>query len=406
MSKQEYKFKKKNGKFIWKNKSAKIVFKKLSFQASDDYAYVENTNQIMYMYYTVDIYQKKVKYYQKKGIECKFWDKISSAHAYDFPCLEQLRLYLEKVLGDIPLEECRKIQYYHNGELLDDIIGYEWKGTSEGFACDDYYEVEKTIVLEEGENKKEDFSLYFGSPTQLCGEGSSFTYSGIKLDYVTREGIELLLRCINEFFEHGIKKHNKKIKERNLQSMNSFYVMWNKLYQNEDGHLDSIYVENEKVDEIISLVGNIEGTDYHSIEYKDTIIAKITPEYLLLKGGYTIDDNHNTEQIEEMCILTNTILFIMDKDNGRIKFNEDEIANDFIKYLSETEINEMKAVTWNGIYNKWKEVLIQRYWMCCDVKERFKTKVEDKGHNENAYDAAKEVSRVLKSLVGNNHSEI
>lgn len=403
MGKQEYKFKKKNGKFIWKNKSAKIVFKKLSFQASDEFAYIENTNQIMYMYYTVDIYQRKVKYQPKKNISYKYWEKISSACAYDFPCLEQLRFLLEKVLGDIPFEECRKIQYYHREELIDDIVGYEWKGTSEGFICDDYYEVEKTVVLEEEKDKKENFTLYFGAPTQSCGEGSSFTYSGVKIDYVTREGIELLLQCVNEFFEYGIKKHNEEIKERNIQNMNSFYVMGNKLYENEkNGYLDSIYVENEEVDEIISLVGNIDDTNYHSVEYKDTTIAKITPEYILLKGGYTLDNNHNVEQIDEVCVFTNTILFIMDKDNGRKDLNEDEIANDFIKYLSETEINEIKALSWNGIYNKWKEVLIQKYWMCWNVEKRFKTKVKDEGNNEDAYDAVKEVSRALKSLAGKN----
>lgn len=391
-----FKIKKKKNKYIWKCNEVKIVFSESSYQAHDDYAYSKGIEDALYLYYTVTVYARNLCWVSRK--KRKKWVKIAEKYAYDFPSILELQYILDQMVNHkMSLDEYRKVKFYHCGEELEGMIGYEYNYSS-GSLCDDDYIISQTIVKEDGEADREWYEIYIGcTMDSQCGNNSI----GVKCK-VSTEDAKALLELVNEFLNDTVDAHNREIEERNTNSINSYYQEDNVLFQKEkDEPIGAMYLVGDKLNDITVLKGKIEDKDYYSVEYHDCIIKEIKTDSMIVSSKYVKRERdckceNLTEDVE---IAYNTLLFIWDLvEDERLGYKEQEIADDFMKIWTSSIKSDFKTETEDELYKKYRDLLVDRYWMCRE-EHNFENRIEDRGHHENTYEAVKVVINILKESV-------
>lgn len=386
----KYSYKKVNGKYIWTSPEMKLIFKDISFQAHDEYGYVKSIDDILYLYYIVEIYVKKEKYENGKCIH--YWDLVTKRQTHDFPNLlglhEILHCYLE---NNIPEEECRLIHFYNCNKIIKNRIAYKHSMDTDGFFSDDYYQVERMIIKENNKEIKRYYSLYVGGASDIQGGNTTI---GVKTP-VLESGLRSLYACITDFLNDAIKKNNEETRKKLLKK--PYYVdSQNRLIKTENGKIKEMLIENTKLDMLEVYCGDLTSEDFYSQTYNHVTISKINKDEITIMGGYC---NHRNQEYNELPIrqislpISNLIFTFHACCDEILKMNEEEIAEDFKNLLTDKELNEIKSKTLKESYSNWYDVIVDRYIVYRD-EHPFKQVKEE--HRKNVEVAIRTILKILK----------
>ena len=357
-----YKFEQVGDKILWYNNDIMLEFSNPSFQASDEYGYVKNTKSIIYFYYNVCIYKHIISDYKEiyddngeyiDDEEIWIWEKVIEKHTYDFPTILQLEHILELIIDKkIDVKTTGEKHEYLNGE-----IEYSRTFCSEGFACDDFYEITKYV---RPSNNTSSFIVYIGCSFDVQSDKNSV---GIRTPYITYGDLCQLQTCVKKFLKYTIDIHNEDTFSCNKVYMESFYVKNNKLYELAQNYkkrtikknqIESIYTIGQKFDDVIYLEYN-NDTDYHSNRLRNVTLKEVKENSIVFSNGTEVS--------------INTLLHLSDysiSNSEKIKYGINEIANDFISILDDKEKKEFQKKDIDKLLKKYNMAIINRTWMCRD----------------------------------------
>lgn len=334
-----FKFNKVRNKFRWESDFMILEFSNPSVQGFSDYIQLQNEKEIMYYYYTVKIFKKIVQWDDDDNEIVKL-KLVADRRTHDFPTMLQLKWILNYQLNDDSRIDGQKIEY-QSGDII-----YSKTMATEGFACEDFYEITKSINSDGNDDR---YIAYCGTTFDLQGDLNS---SGIRTPYVCKEDIEELLKCVSSFIQYSLEAHNKEVK---LWS-HCYEIKNNKIYEyNSDNgkinknKIESIYTIGDVLD-ITTVVNNVEN------EYDKVVISKIEGENIILESGN--------------IITSSSIAYISDEvAKEKLKYKEDKIAEDFLNILSEEEVEEFKIGDIDDLLEKYNRAIIGRTWMFRDEHE-------------------------------------
>lgn len=381
--------KKDDENYVWTNSDVKLVFKDISFQAQDEYAYVKSVDDIMYLYYTVEIYVLKEKEENDEVIH--YWDLLIRKNTYDFPNIINLQRILHYYLEDkIPEEECNIVHFYYGNEIIEDRVGYQHFMNTDGFLSDDYYQVERMIIKEDLQEVERCYSIYAGASKDIQG---GTTTIGVKTQ-VSEEELSSLYDCITCFLNSAIKRNNKEVKEELIKKA-YFVDEYNRLVKTEEGKIVEIFVEGTKLDMLGVRCGDLYSEDFFSKTYHNVTIKKIDKNEITITGGYCNHRNEDYNKSNKTVSLpiTNIIFAFSACSDEILKMNEEDIAEDFKNILTQEELHEIKTETLKNSYARWHDVIVDRYIMFREEHPFEKVKEQ---HQKNVETAIKTVLKLLK----------
>ena len=357
-----FKFNKLRDKFRWESDFMILEFSNPSVQGFSDYIQLQNEKEIMYYYYIVKIFKKIVQWDDDDNEIVKL-KLVADRWTHDFPTILQLKWILNYQLNDDSRIDGQKIEY-QSGD-----IRYSKVMSTEGFACEDFYEITKNV---NSEGIDDEYIVYCGTTFDLQGDLNSY---GIRTPYVCKEDIEELLKCVSSFIQYSLECHNKEAK----LWQHCYDIKNNKIYEyNSDNgkinknKIESIYVIGDILN-ITTVVDNIES------EFDKVIISKIEGENIILESGSIINSN--------------SIVYVSDEvAKHKLKYKEDEIAKDFLSILSSEEIEEFKIGNIDDLLEKYNRAIIGRTLMCRDEHEF-------SGMNSNNGDKISLVTSIVKDVI-------
>lgn len=328
-----------NRKFRWESSFMVLEFSNPSIQGFSDYIKLKDEKEIMHYYYTIKIF-KKIPYWNDDENEVTKLTLVSKRDSYDFPTISQLKWILDYQLKDNPIIDGQKIKY-ESGD-----IRYSKQMATEGFGCDDFYEITKSV---NSKGEDEDYIVYCGTTFDIQGDLNS---SGIRIQSASRKDIEELFKCVSEFIQYSLDKHNKE----NMNWKNRFEIKYNKIYEY---YADYNKLDKNKVESIYAIGDILNITtvvNNKQEEYSKVSISKIEGKNIILNNGDIIDFNTivyiNNEIVEE-----------------KLKYKENKIAQDFLNILSDEEKAEFKNCSVKVLLSKYKMAIVNRTWMCIDEHE-------------------------------------
>lgn len=335
---RKYKFTQFKDKYTWSNGEIKLQFSKPSIQSHDEYTYLEDEKGIMYNYYTVKIFKNVcVDYDNKTDKPIYKWKVVTKRLAYDFPTICQLKWILNHVLYELnPVISGQKHEY-RSGK-----VKYSNTFRTEGFACDDFYEITK---FADENNENPNYVLYIGCTFDSQGDLNS---EGIRTPYTHEDDVKELLKCVEGFIKYTIDKHNEGVKKYIKEQSSNKIIRNGKLYQYNDGKLKSIHVVGDSGDFTI-LINKDNAPE--SVYYGRVTITKLSGNIVSFSDGREVD--------------VQSITYISDKINEeKLKYGIKEIANDFLKILDNDELNEFRNDDTDSLFKKYRDAIVARTRMC------------------------------------------
>lgn len=334
-----FKFKKVNNKFLWESNFMVLEFSNPSIQGFSDYINLTSEKEIMYYYYTVKIF-KKIIHLDDKDNEVSKCKLVSERSVSDFPTVLQLKEILDCQLKDNTIIDGQKIEYSSGNTRYSKVMA------TEGFICDDFYEITKNV---NSEGKDDRYIFYCGTTFDSQGDLNS---SGIRTPYVYKKDIEELFECVYDFIQYSLDNHNKQISNCN----SSFDIKNGKIYEYA---VDDNSVNKNKIESIF-VIGDTVGiktvTDNKEYNYDEVMISKIDTKNIELNNGDIING-------EYIVYMHNT------PTDEMLRYKENDIAQEFVNILSEEEIKEFKTWNVNKLLEKYKMSIIDRTWMCREEHE-------------------------------------
>lgn len=333
----KFKFKRVKNKFRWESDFMVLEFSNPSIQGFSDYTNLKSEKNIMYYYYTVKIFKKIIEWDDKDN-EIGKWRLVSKRNTSDFPSITQLKWILDHQLKDDTTIDGQRHEYT-NGD-----VRYSKVFSTEGFACDDFYEITKNT---DDNGKDIRYIVYAGTTYDCQGDLNS---SGIRTPYVNTKDIEELLKCVSEFIQYSLDKHNECVGSLN----DAFEIKNNKIYKYKI--LDNNKVIKDEVESIFAIGDILDITtvvDNKEDDYYDVGISEIADKDIILDNGYIID--------------LNSIVWINNNPtDGMLEYKENEIVREFISILSSEEREEFINCSTDFLLSKYKMAIIDRTWMCRD----------------------------------------
>lgn len=384
----------KNNVFSWENEFVKVQYSQPYIQASDDYAFIKNSNSILYYYYVVDLYTR--------NDEDK-WKKVASIMTHDAPCIQQLQYLLETFIEDkITDKDCQKVNYYSH--FIDEsIIGYNYTLTTEGFWCDDYYQIERLKKVRKVKGEEEtsvEYNLFVG----LSPREGSCVNNGIKVLNLEKEDLQALLNCVNAFIQYSIDVHNETRRNENKQWTTYMQVVGDKAFKVKDNHIEDMFVKDTTCS-ITRLIGNLNEDNFASQEYENCHICDIRNNKIIIDTGYYYENQKVVIIKEKVEIPVNEIIYMSeDVPDKRINYSFDEIVDDWISILNDEEKKEFVNKSIEELNEKWNDAIIDRSWMCRTEHTYFAFDDYD-GYNhtlENVKKVAKQVIVKVQTILRNN----
>lgn len=328
-----FNFIQKKGIFKWESDFLSLEFSNPSIQAFSEFTKISKISEIMYYYYQVKIYKKVDRYNFNKNTSYIQKELVSSRYTHDFPCILELQCILESLIKDEVIHGGQKNKY------SDGTIKYSKTLFTEGFACDDFYEITKFV---DKKNNNSKYIVYMGTTFDSQGDLNS---SGIRTPYVSEEDIQELLKCVNAFIKYSMDENNKAVENYKK----TFKIKGNKIYEyvmekNKVNYskIESIFAIGDKLN-IITVVNNIQE------EYED-IVSDIKDDKVYL--------NNKTINLKDIVYIN------IDVPDEKLKYNLDKITKDFISILSEDEKEEFRQELINVLLSKYKMAIIDRTSMC------------------------------------------
>lgn len=333
---KNFKFKQVDDTFRWESNFLVLEFSSPSIQGFSNFIHLTSENEIMYYYYTVKIF-KKVSEWDDEDNEVVKWSLISKRNTHDFPTILQLKWLLDYQLKDNSSIDGQKIEYASGN------VRYTKVMATEGFACDDFYEITKSVD-EAGNDER--YIMYCGTTFDSQGDLNS---AGIRTPYVTRTDIEELLACVTSFVHYSLEEHNKWVRlgavsyEVKNEKIYEYGVVGERIDKN---IIESMYAIGDRLN-IKTAVDNQER------DYDEVVITKIEGDQICL----------NTKQI----IQGSSIVYISNEPTKEmLTYKEQDIATEFISILSNEEKEEFQQTSVENLVKKYKKAIIDRTWMCRD----------------------------------------
>jgi hypothetical protein len=327
-------FKRENDVFKWESDFMVLEFSNPSIQGFSEHVQLTSHTDILHYYYSVKIY-KKTHEWDEDGSQSTEQELVCERDTYDFPRILDLKEIVGFQLNDNTVMNGQKNEYTFGDARYSKVL------STDGFACDDFYEVSKSVNADGGEER---YTVYCGTTFDAQGDLNSV---GLRTPYVKREDLEQLLKCVNEFIQYSLTIQNEQI-----QLWNARYGIENgKIYEYEiiekginKGVIESIYAVGDKLN-ITTVIDNKE------VEYKDVIINKIEEEYIILSDGERLP-------VESICYVN------YEPSSAALRYKEDEITEEFLAILSDAEKEEFKNSSTVSLLNRYKQAIIDRTWMC------------------------------------------
>lgn len=361
-----FKFNKIDDKFQWESDFMVLEFSNPTIQSFSDYTNIIDEKEIMYYYYTVKVF-RKIDKLDDNGNKVVKWELVSERNTHDFPCILELKWMLDYQLKDNTVVDGQKHEYQSGAVRYSKIIA------TEGFACDDFYEITKNV---NSDCKDDKYIVYCGTTFDSNGDLNS---SGVRTPYVSRKDIESLFECASEFVQYSIDEHNR----GNTNWNSRFEIKHNKVYEY---NIDTDNVDKNKVESIYAIGEVLDITtvvDNEQEEYYKVCMSSIDGKTILLNNG------------DKIAI--DTIFYIINNvDDDKLRYKEDEIAQDFLSILSDEEKVEFKNNSVELLLSKYKMAIIDRTWMCRDEHE-FELDIEcDGGKVECVTPVVENVIKIIK----------
>lgn len=386
-----FKFVEKDNKFSWEDNEVKIEFSEPTIETRKNYETIKSEKDIIYYYYTLKIF-KKIEI-EKNDSSYYRWQLVNSISTFDFPNIMCLVDIIEKIISISPKKDGQKER------LRDNNTRYSYTLSTEGFAYEDFYSITK-INISEDKTEKESYSLYIA--TALDKTQPDFNTCGIKLEYVTENELKELLKCAKSFIEFSIKIHNSKVVEYNKLLLSNKEIKNDKLYvykiENTDlqessyekdiinkNELDYIFAKGDIIDAYIL-------KDNKQNSYKNVEIINIQEEKIIVKDNYS-----NSLQdifINELIDIFNQIT---EENKHKLFFNQQEIADEFLSILNKQEINEIKKMSNEEIFIKYKDAIVNRTHIC---REEHNFNINKDGSGiKRAYAIVKGIINIIKTKI-------
>lgn len=361
--------KKKNKiKSVWKNGELKIVFSEPSIQAHGGVVFAESASDILYYYYTVEVF-KKVK---------NDWKKEFDVSTYDFPALLAAVKIIDCILEDDFTDESWQVDRREgvNGNM--NVTWYTKTYNTSSFADEDYYKFERVVRVIEGEDTSEHFVFSVGSGLDNC----NFTrvLKCITATYLDRAEIEALRDVMNDFIQKTIDDFNKKERKRielerkSLKVENGKVYEYRTVYFDEPDNLDSVYIPGDVID--FTTIEKYDGKDIY-IDYHNCIIKSVEKSnagsagYITVTGGYKNGENglkirHLEDKSIKIPLEIITYVFNDMCDSEKLKYTKEQCLEDFWQLLTPEEKKEFVKTPLKKLVKKWEYPVIDRTWMCRD----------------------------------------
>ena len=371
-------------KYSFESENMKIVFSEPNIQPWDEYGYCKNERGILYYYYGVESFIKK----NNK------WVKFFELGTYDFPQILVFEEMLKIILGGLKnTEDYQKIKVDETGNSYWLIKTYDIDSFS-----DDYYAVKHEVYMVDGVKERETYSVIVGKPfTIRCDEVQSLEFKQLSIT-----DLETIYKCVKGFIDYTIKKNNEQVIKHNRSEIQSWFISDGKLYKmTEDGSgIDSIYIVGDKIDGAKVLCGDLDSCEFYSKEYSYFMIDSIEDDGFIISSGIEERRRGDNCRISKPKKINISVLISMfeDMSDERLGYGEEEIILDFISILSEGEKEEFKKESVDFLYNKWKEAILNRTWMCRD-EHNLPKRVKDTGNHENVYVSIRVIVEEIKKRV-------
>lgn len=335
-----YKHYVKNDKFYWEDEFVRVVYSNPSTQYFNDNLPSVDVESIMHFYYTFEIYKKVVSgYNEEDGTRRYKWQKVAGKSVYEFPDIIELQFMISSLLKDTDIENFQKDNLSSGATL------YSKRYTSRGFGYDDFYDIEKIIEKDEGEEKTW-YSLYIGCTYDgMIG----FNSVGVKIPALNEEDLLELKLLADEFIVYAMDKSNDVIRNRNFDFLRSLKVVGKHLYElNKDIDIKKHPVESE-IDSIYAIGDRIDVSTISSErDYRGTITD--------IEDGFIEIDNKRID--------FNDMTYIMDSvSDEKLHFGIDEIVDDFIRIANNEELSDFNLLSEEALYKKYASAVINRTWM-------------------------------------------
>ncbi len=370
-----------NDKYGFKSEHFKVEFSDPRMQAHDDSGYVKDESDILYYYYGVCGYVKNKKE----------WVPLFEAMAYDFPGIFGFKSMLEAFINDTV-----KLKSYQKNTSKDtDRIWYTYN-VDNGIFVEDYYSVTNEKIYDGNKFVTSMFSITVGEALSYGGdEIKSLTFRGLKV-----KDLKEIVKCINAFVKYSIDSRNEEVIAREKADIASWKVEDGKLYKmSEDKKcIENIFTVGCEMDDITVLVGDLDSKDFVSIQYNNSVIEKIDFDGILISGGYLETRRGDYQKVEEpVKVYYNKLLYLFEEmPKERLEWGEAEIASDFLGLLSPVERAEFQMAPSNYLFDKYKDAIINRSWMCRS-EHNLPKRVKDTGYHENVHESVRHIIQNIKN---------
>lgn len=365
--------------FSFQSENLKVEFSEPKIQAYDEYGACTEEKDILYYYYNVSVQSKK---------DNGRWKILFSVNTYDFPEILNFKAMLEIMLTELKIED------YQKADCGEGHIWYTYHLDSSPL-CEDFYTITHSILKEDDEIHHETYSVVVGRAMDYsCSEVQSVNFGNL-----TKTDLEEIYECVKEFVQYSIEEAHRINTERNKQGLNAFKIKEGKLYEMSSDGLEilAVYVPGDEIDEIKVLKGDIDSKDFSSRSFCRFKIDGITEDAIVLSSGYEDLRGKYRKITEPEEIKLSVLLDLFDNvSDDKLQYNEEEIANDFILVLSEKEKEEFKIKSETLLFQRWKEAILNRTWMCRD-EHNLPKRVENNGQHENVYASIKEIIKLIKT---------
>jgi hypothetical protein len=221
-------------------------------------------------------------------------------------------------------------------------VEYSSTFCTEGFACDDFYEITKFV---DENNENPNYVLYIGCTFDSQGDLNS---EGIRTPYINEDDVKELLKCVEGFIQYTIDKHNIGVKNHIKEETSNKIIINGKIYEYENGKLESIYVIGDTGD--FTIIKDKDAAPY-SIDFNRVTITNLTGNTVLFSNGEEVN-------VHDILYISDNII------NEKLKYGINEIAKDFVDILNNVERIEFANSSIDDLYNKYRSAIVDRTWMC------------------------------------------
>jgi len=340
-----YKFVKAKRKFVWRGSEYGIEFFDPVIETHGVHEIVENTHDIMYYYYTMQI----VKYNDSGKART-----VNKTFVYDFPSIFSIMEIIEGIIDAKP-DKNWQITHTDDGDEIKSYSQHVW-----GFINDDYMFINKTSY-----DNKMFYDMFMGGS---CG--CSNNHICIHLSAISDDDLKELFSCLKAFVDYSIEEENKATKNLIKACRKNKEILFGKIFTHEisgknyriSDYCDNIYIPGDVIYsmEVYHDDGRIEDIAPCTIKAidEDSVTMECYRGSEIPSVGDAAGNNIFKFPIEDIIELNCPM------DDKKIYYDINEIAQDFVSILSSDEKDLLRGCSAEEIAYKYGMVLVQRYYMC------------------------------------------